>query len=124
MFDFLKPEVGGMKNVLNAYFKYKSNQNISGDIPRDQMMQFAQWYYGVRLAPPLVSAARGTTMRAVAITTMIEICNPIPQNPITLFAILIGLLVAEGQMTREPNFDLIAKVFDKFPPISPETRGI
>jgi hypothetical protein len=123
MFDFLKPEVSGMKNILNAYFSFKNQVGIIGDIPEEQMMEFARWYYGIRLAPPLVSESKSVMMRATAMCQLISFTNSTPHNRITLVGILIGLLVAEGQDRRPPNIVALGKVFNSFPPVSSGTRG-
>jgi len=113
-----------MKNILNAYFAFKNQMGIIGDIPENQMMDFANWYYGIRLSPPLVSESDGYIMRASAICELIAYTNSAPPNQVTLIGILVGLIVAEGQTKRALNIVAIGKVFNNFPPISPVTRGL
>lgn len=120
MFDFLKPEVSGMKNVLNGYFAFKNQNGILGDVPPEQMETFAKWYFSVRLGPPLVAASKASVMQALAHANLS--CHRM--DHLTLVDVLLALLAAEGMDNRNPNSVALAKVFDKFPSISPAIRGI
>jgi hypothetical protein len=120
MFDFLKPEVSGMKNVLNGYFAFKNQCGVIGDVPPEHMESFADWYFSVRLGPPLVTPSNAASMQAIAHATL----RGRRSNHITLVDVLLALLAAEGMGDRNPNCVAIGKVFDKFPSISPAIRGI
>jgi hypothetical protein len=120
MFDFLKPEAAGMKNVLNGYFAFKNQNGFIGDVPIEHMENFAEWYFSVRLGPPLVPPAKAAAMQSTAFATL----QGRRSANVTLVDVLLALLAAEGMGGRSPNVVTIGKVFDKFPSISPEIRGI
>ena len=124
MFDFLKPEVSGLKNVLNAYFGFKQQFSIIGDVPPEKMEEFAQWYYSIRLGPPMIPAEKAYQMQSTAMAT-VESCLASGRCPnVTIIDILFGLLAAEGMTGRSPNSVSLGKMFDKFPTIAPEIRGL
>lgn len=124
MFDFLKPEVGGLKNVLNAYFAYKAQNGIIGDVPADDMLEFAHGYYRVRLGPPLVSVSKARGVQAAAHTALQHYMASGHSPHVTLVGVLLGLLAAEGMVETNPNTLAMGKVFDSFPSISHEIRGL
>ena len=120
MFDFLKPEVTGIKNVLNGYFAFKNQMGIIGDVPPERMEDFAKWYFSVRLGSPLLTQSKSAAMQAAAYVAL----SGRRTSHVTLIDVLLGLLAAEGMGDRRPNTLAIGKVFDKFPRISPTVRGI
>jgi hypothetical protein len=124
MFDFLKPEVSGLKNVLNAYFAFKQQFSIIGDVPPERMNEFAHWYYAIRLGPPMIPAHKAHQMQTTALST-VEQCLASGRCPnVTLVDVLFGLLAAEGMTGRSPNSVALGRMFDKFLSISPEIRGL
>ena len=124
MFDFLKPEVSGLKNVLMAYFAFKQQYFIIGDVPPERMKEFAIWYYAFRLGPPLVPVHKAQHMQATAHKTLDQ-CLALGRCPnVTLIDVLFGLLAAEGVTNRSPNSVALGRMFDKFPAISPRIRGL
>ena len=124
MFDFTKPEVSGLKNVLKAYFNIKQRQGLSDDLPPEMMAEFAWWYYDFRLGPPLVSAANAVVMHATAERAMKSFSASNFGGNINLICILYGLMAAEGMPGANLDLQALRKVFDKHPPISPAIRGI
>jgi hypothetical protein len=124
MFDFLKPEVSGLKNVLMAYFAFKQQHFIIGDVPTELMHEFAQWYYAFRLGPPLIPAHKAQQMQATAHRTVDQCLAYESRANVTLVDVLLGLLAAEGITNRSPNSVALGRMFDKFPAISPEIRGL
>jgi len=120
MFDFLKPEVSGIKNVIISYFAYKQHNEIQGDIPLDQMDRFAEWYFNFRLGPPLVSPSDAYRMQNIARENLKERHT----DHITLLDILYALMASEGMGGRSLDISAIKKVFSKFPSISAANRGL
>ncbi len=123
MFGFLKPEVSGLKNVLNGYFTYKNQNGLAADLTTDQLKDFALWYYSVRLGPELAGAQSELKMRIAG--ERLEYLSR-ARGP-TIMTILQGLLIAEGidaQTTLFFNERALARVCDKFPPISPDVMGM
>jgi hypothetical protein len=125
MFGFLKPEVSGMKSVLNGYFAYKNEIGFSGDLTADQVRAFAYWFYSVRLSPQIMGAQSAHRIQIAR-----ERFDYISQNNhdgFTLVTVLRGLLLAENQDASAHLFynnRSLARVCDKFPPINPSVLGI
>lgn len=121
MFSFLKPEVSGMKNILNAYATYKQQMGVMADLSSEQMFEFADWYFRLRLGPQMVGSDSPLKF-SIARERFAAFAG---SNP-TFINILQGLLIAEGQDGNALFFDdrAIAKVFDKYPPIDPSLMGI
>jgi hypothetical protein len=115
MFDFIKPEVNGLKNVLNAYFAFKNQQGIRGDVPEDRMLEFAYYYYGIRL---------GGAKSQTAIAELNRYLASGHSSNVTIVSVLLGLLAAEGMGGVNPNTVAMGKVFNKFPNIDPHIRGL
>lgn len=124
MFGFLKPEVSGLKNVLNAYFTYKSKHGLLADLNHDQLRDFAYWYYSIRLGPQIVGN-RSQIMEKIA-NERFEYISHSDGKP-TIASILQGLLIAEGkEASSTVFFDMraLARLRDKYPPISDEIMGL
>ena len=123
MLDFMKPEVSALKNVLNGYFAFKSQNSIPGDLLPQQMEEFARSYYAIRLGPPLISVERAIQMQETALGIVCSDSKLSSGPTITLVDIMYGLLFAEG-VIRAPDGNALRKVFKKFPEVSREIRGI
>lgn len=124
MFDFAKPEVSGLKNVLKMYFIFKEMNYAIDDIAPSQMDEFAQWYFTQRLGPPLIPHGRSEKMQSTAVTTTLT-CRAMEGNGnITILHILFGLMAAEGISGKSPDIAALVRTFNKFPRISAEIRGM
>lgn len=124
MFDFIKPEVSGLKNIIQMYQAYKAEHYLIDDIALEQMEDFAQWYFGHRLGPPLVPVQRSMQMQSVAATTTL-MCKAVDgSDNITLMHMLFGLMAAEGMGGRSPDIPALIRTFNKYPRISSEIRGM
>lgn len=124
MFDFIKPEVSSLKNVLEMYFIFKEMHFLIDDIPPAQMDEFAEWYFTHRLGPPLVSHDRAPQMQSVAASTTLACRNMEGDGNITIIHILFGLMTAEGMGSKTPDISALIRTFNKFPRISAEIRGM
>lgn len=125
MFGFLKPEVSGMKNVLNAYFTYKTQNGISSDLNPDQLREFAYWYYSIRLGPQLTGAQSELKTRIAK--ERFDYISQMNHDGFTLVTVLRGLLLAENQDASAHLFHnnrSLARLCDKFPPISSPVMGL
>jgi len=123
MFDFLKPEVSGLKNVLNYYFAYLKNMPNSSELTPEQMNDFTAWYFSIRLGQPLFSESKSIelTSKAWRIIASRQQNKMVPR--ILLSEILFGLLEAENQLPKVIDMDAIQKTLKKFPPISSKVSG-
>lgn len=123
MFGFLKPEVSGMKSVLNGYFAYKNKTGFSGDLTPDQLREFAYWFYSVRLSPQLMGAQSAHRIQIAR-----ERFDYISQyDGFTLVTVLRGLLLAEDRDASAHLFynnRSLARLCDKFPPINSSVLGL
>ncbi len=122
MLDFLKNEVSGLKNVLNAYFAFKNHLLLSGDLLPEQMEQFAQWYYSFRLGPPMIPEHKAYLMQQTALSYARQ-KNYSQYSSMTILDILFGLLQAED-VPFAMEYKTFEKVFIKYPVISIVISGM
>ena len=123
MFGFLKPEVSGLKNVLNAYFKYKNQFGIMTDLNSDELRGFADWYYCIRLGPQMMGVQSEIKIKIAR--ERFDYLSRDNQGP-TIMTVLQGLLIAEGKDAASTMFfdhRALARLRDKFPPISDKLMG-
>ena len=124
MFDFLKPEVSGFKNVLNGYFAYTNQFDRSDSDMRNSAFfeDFAEYYYSIRLGPPLVSnPADAVRMKTNADLTSRQLKGS--DGSWNLLIILKGLLAAEGMDYHNIDLAALRKLLNKFPPIPEDILG-
>ena len=119
MFDFLKAEVSGFKNVLHGYFAYINQYGRShSDMQNSAFFrQFAEYYYSVRLGPPLVSSSLdAASMQQIAWRTLERLT---PSRGWNLLVVLEGMMLAEGIDFESADLDISAlrKALKKFQPI-------
>ena len=125
MFGFLKPEVSGMKSVLNGYFAYKNQYGIDEDLTPVQLREFAYWYYSVRLSPQLMGAH--SAHRIQIARDRFDYFTQHNHNAYTLVTVVRGLLLTEGQDASEHLFysnRSLARLCDKFPPVDSSILGL
>ena len=123
MFGFLKPEVSGLKSVLNAYFTFKNQHGITSDLNADDLRVFADWYYSIRLGPQMMGAQSEIKMKIAR--ERFDYLSRGNEGP-TLMTVLQGLLIAEGKDAATTMFfdhRALARLRDKFPPISDKVMG-
>ena len=123
MFDFLKAEVSGFKNVLNGYFDFKAQTGTLENSDDDILKTFALFYYQRRLGPPLVrDSIKAMQMYNLAIRTAESLAES--QGSWDLIIILKGLLAAENMDWQ--NIDMVAlrKVSFKYQAIPQEISGL
>ncbi len=123
MFGFLKPEVSGFKNVLNGYFDFKARTGVLEDDSEEYLREFADYYYQIRLGPPLVrDPIKAMQMNSIAMRTAESLAQS--QGGWSLIVILKGLLAAENMDWQ--NIDMVAlrKLSFKYQPIPQEISGL
>lgn len=116
MFDFIKPEVSGMKNLIIAYDVYAKNiwRKSGGGIPSSMMSDFATWYFKQRLGPPLIfNQIRSQTMIAIAEAKTSEIAHVYFKGQITVYAILVGMMTAENIRTDKIDLSALKRLLSK-----------
>ena len=124
MFDFLKPEVSGFKNVLNGYFAYITQFDRSDSDMRNGAFfkDFAEYYYSIRLGPPLVrDPMKALQMNTLAMRTAKSLEDS--HGSWNLLIILKGLLAAEGMDYHNIDLAALRKSLNKFPPIPQDILG-
>jgi hypothetical protein len=116
MFDFIKPEVSGMKNVIIAYDTYAQNiwGKKGGGIPHSMMSEFASWYFKQRFGPPLIlNSVRSQNMIAIAEAKAHQVAAEHFNGRTTVFAVLIGMMTAENIRTDGIDFAALSPITSK-----------
>ena len=125
MFDFLKAELSGFKNVLFGYFAYINQYGRDDYDMRIPVFfkQFAEFYYSTRLGPPLVSSPLEASHMQQIAWKYIEMFTP--SRGWNLLVVLEGMMTAEGIDFESADLDISAlrKVLKKFPPIPEDILG-
>ena len=116
MFDFIKPEVSGMKNVIIWYDKYA--QSIWGKkgcgIPHSMMSEFATWYFKHRFGPPLImNPERSQNMMSVAEAKAHQVTADHFNGQMTVYAVLVGMMTAENTRTDGIDFAALRRLLSK-----------
>lgn len=116
MFDFIKPEVSGMKNVIIAYDTYAQSiwGKRGGGIPHSMMSEFATWYFTQRFGPPLIiNPVRSQNMKAVAEAKAHQVAAEHFNGQMTVFAVLVGMMTAENIRTDGIDFAALRRLLSK-----------
>ncbi len=116
MFDFLKPEVSGMKNVIIAYDTYAQSiwGRRGGGIPHSMMSEFATWYFKHRFGQSVIlNPVRSQNMIAIAEARTHEVATEYFNGQITVLAILIGMMTAENIQTDGIDFAALKRLLAK-----------
>lgn len=116
MFDFIKPEVSCMKNVIVGYDTYAKNiwGRRGGGIPNSMMSDYATWYFKLRLGPPLIlNPVRSENMIAIAEAKAHQVAAEYFNGQITVYAILVGLMTAENFRTDGIDFSALRRLLSK-----------
>ncbi len=122
MFDFIKPEVSGFKNVLNGYFAFKAQTGFIDD-ESELLKSFAVVYYQQRLGAAVVGdQVRALQMYNFAMRTAEAIAEE--EGRWTLLTILRGLLAAEGMDWQNLNYVALRKASFKYQAIPQEISGL
>jgi hypothetical protein len=116
MFDFLKPEVSGIKNVLSAYDAYAQSiwGRPGGGIMPSMMRDFSTAYFRYRFGPPFITnPTRSINMINIAEQTNDTISNEYHGGQVTIYSILVGMMTAENIRTDRIDFDAIRRILSK-----------
>ena len=116
MFDFIKPEVSGLKNVIIAYDAYALNiwKRKGGGIPHHRMSEFATCYFNYRFGPPLIlNPVRSQNMIAVAEAKAQQVAAEHFNGQMTVYAVLVGMMTAENIRTDGIDFAALRRFLSK-----------
>lgn len=105
MFDFLKPDVSGLKNVINGFERYYREKG-GYSLTEAGMLGFAMDYYGLRLGTLIgLSESRAREMQLKAHAVNLIAANLLayrtPQDSLLLTAELIEQGVADGPLPAD-----------------------
>lgn len=116
MFDFIKPEVSGMKNVIIWYDQYAQSiwGKKGGGIPHSMMSEFATWYFKHRFGPPLImNPERSQNMMSVAEAKAHQVTADHFNGQMTVYAVLVGMMIAENIRTDGIDFAALRRLLSK-----------